>query len=110
MKMWQKYIEKTDAIKPILEVYLKLRRWFQLNEWTQSDLENPPYYGTEMMELKGEFRYNMVKIFQNISDLGLDITQQEFNNYLHPFITKIDELTPLKNGNNKRRNKRDEDN
>lgn len=108
--MWQKYIEKTDAIKPILTVYLKLRRWFQINEWTQSDLENPPYYGTNMMELRNEFRHHMVNILQNIRSLGLDITTEEFNDYLHPFLTKIDELTPLKDGNNKRRNQGDEDN
>ena len=110
MKMWQKYIEKTDAIKPILTEYLKLRRWFQLYEWSESDLSNPPFYAEEMMNLRTSFTNKIGKLYNDIKDLGLDISRAEFNNYLNPFLIKIDEITPLKNGNNKRRNQRDEDN
>jgi len=110
MKMWQKYIEKTDAIKPILEIYLKLRRWFQLYEWSESDLSNPPFYGEEMMSLRTGFNNKVGRLYNDINDLGLDVSRTEFNDYLKPFLTKINELTPLKNGDNKRRNKRDEDN
>ena len=108
--MWQKYIEKTDAIKPILEIYLKLRRWFQLYEWSESDLSNPPFYGEEMMSLRTDFNNKVARLYNDINDLGLDVSRTEFNDYLKPFLTKINELTPLKNGDNKRRNKRDEDN
>jgi hypothetical protein len=52
----------------------------------------------------------MAKLNREIDDLGIEWKREEFNSYLTPFLSKINELTPLKNGNNKRRNKRDEDN
>lgn len=108
--MWQKYIEKTDAIKPILEAYLKLRRLFQSYDWSESDLEKPPFYSREMMELRDGMSGEINQVKKELNDLGVDYDLKEFYDYLRPFLTKIDELTPLKDGNNKRRNHRDEDN
>lgn len=110
MEMWQKYIEKTEGLKPLLESYLKLRRLFQSYDWGESDLSNPPFYSRELMELRDEFGYKMAKLNKEMDDLGIDWKREEFISYLQPFLTKIDELTPLKYGSNERRNQRDEDN
>lgn len=109
MEMWQKFIEKTDAFKPILEIYLKMRRWFQINEWSESDLIRPPFYSNEIMELRGQMNYEINLLKKKIEMFGIDYSTKEFNDYLRPYLTKIDELTPLKNGNNERGNNRDED-
>jgi hypothetical protein len=52
----------------------------------------------------------MAKLNKEMDDLGIDWKREEFISYLQPFLTKIDELTPLKYGSNERRNQRDEDN
>lgn len=100
MKIWQKYIEETESIEPVLKVYLKLRRLFQSYEWTESDLEKPPYYSREMMELRDKMSHEIAQVRKELNDLGVDYELSEFYDYLRPFLTKIDELTPLKNGNN----------
>lgn len=110
MGMWQKYIEKTNSIEPLLKTYLELRRLFQSYDWSESDLERPPFYSREMMQLRDGIGSSIVKIKQELNDLGLDFGDAEFHDYIRPFLTKIDELTPLKYGNNERRNQRDEDN
>lgn len=109
MEMWQKYIEKTEGLKPILESYLKLRRLFQSYDWSESDLSNPPFYSREMMQLRDEIGYRIAKLNKEIDDLGIKWEREEFTNYLSPFLSKINELTPLKYGNNERGNQRDED-
>lgn len=108
--MWQKYIEKTEALKPILETYLKLRRLFQSYGWSESDLNSPPYYSREMMQLRDEMNGKIVQIRKEISDLGIEYPNEALINYIQPFMSKINELTPLKYGNHERRNQRDEDN
>ena len=108
--MWQKYIEKTNAIEPFLKTYLELRRLFQSLNWSESDLERPPFYSNDMMRLREELTYKLIKIKDEMDDLGLEFKDQDFHAYLRPFMTKINELTPLKNGNNKRGNQGDEDN
>jgi hypothetical protein len=110
MKMWKKYIEKTNSIEPLLKTYLELRRLFQSYDWSESDLEKPPFYSKEMMQLRDGIGDGILKIKQELDDLGLDFREQEFHDYIRPFLTKINELTPLKYGNNKRRNQGDEDN
>lgn len=110
MEMWKKYIEKTEGLKPILETYLKLRRLFQSYDWSESDLANPPFYSSTMMELRDEMSYGIAKLNKEIDDLGIEWKRDEFSAYLMPFLSKINELTPLKYGNNKRGNQGDEDN
>ncbi len=106
--MWQKYIEKTEGLKPILESYLKLRRLFQSYDWSESDLSNPPFYSREMMQLRDEIGYRIAKLNKEIDDLGIKWEREEITNYLSPFLSKINELTPLKYGNNEGGNNRDE--
>jgi len=108
--MWQKYIEKKEGLKPLLKSYLELRRLFQSYDWSESDLSNPPFYSGKMMALRDEMNSHLSKIKKDLNDLGIDYNNEDFNNYLMPFLNKINELTPLSDGNNKRRNQGDEDN
>jgi len=110
MEMWKKYIEKTEALEPVLKSYLKLRRLFQSYDWSESDLERPPFYSREMMILRDEMNGGIGKIMKELTDLGIDYDYETITSYLTPFLSKINELTPLKYGNNERRNQRDEDN
>jgi hypothetical protein len=109
MEMWQKYIEKTDGLEPVLKTYLKLRRLFQSYDWSESDLANPPFYSREMMVLRDEMNVGIGKIKKELTDLGIDYDYETLSSYLTPFLSKINELTPLKYGNNERGNRRDED-
>jgi len=110
MKMWQKYIEKTDALEPVLKTYLKMRRLFQSYDWSESDLSRPPFYSREMMILRDEMNGRIGKVMKDLTDLGIEYDYETFNSYLIPFLNKINELTPLKYGDNERRNQGDEDN
>ena len=42
-------------------------------------------------------------------DFGFTVDSESFAIYLGKYMSKINELTPLKDGNNKRRNQGDED-
>lgn len=106
--MWQKYVEKTNAIEPILKSYLKMRRLFQSYDWSDSDLAKPPFYSREMMILRDEILNKITRVGRDLSLLGFE--DINLSDYLAPFFSKIDELTPLKNGNTERTDTRDEDN
>lgn len=110
MEMWQKYIEKTNGLESFLKTYLELRRLIQSYGWSLSDLERPPFYSNDLMRLREELTHKLVKIKDEMDDLGLEFRDQDFHSYLRPFMIKIDELTPLKYGNNERGNQGDEDN
>jgi hypothetical protein len=106
-KIINDYITYSD----IIEVYTKLRHSFQREGWSQKDLENPPYYPTDIMQnhqkfsfLKNELIKNLTSILNNRVDEGL------INDYLIERLKQIDLETPLKNGNIKRNNSRDENN
>lgn len=110
MEIWQKYIEKTKATEPILKSYLELRRLFQSYNWSESDLSNPPFYSRQMMMLRDEIGDGIRNLKKEMEDLGLDFRENDIADYLRPLLVKIDELTPLKYGNNERGNQGDEDN
>jgi hypothetical protein len=61
------------------------------------------------MSLREKFTNKKNALFRQIKDYGFEIGQDELNDYIMPLLTKIDELTPLRNGNNERRNQGDED-
>jgi hypothetical protein len=42
-------------------------------------------------------------------DFGFDVTKDEIQDYVMPQLLKINELTPLKDGDTERRDKGDED-
>ena len=40
------------------------------------------------------------EILRRLKDYGFDISREELINYIQPLLMKINEVTPLKNGNN----------
>jgi hypothetical protein len=73
------------------------------------DLEKPPYYSAELMSLHQKFGGEIRDLLQQMKDLGLEVENEDLNEYLKPLLQNINELTPLSDGNHKRRNQRDED-
>ena len=53
-----------------------------------------------MMRLREEFISKKNALFKQIKDYGFEINQGELTAYIQPFLNKIDEITPLKDGNN----------
>jgi len=110
MKPFEKFLNETLGTKELLEIYLELRQEFQRLGFSENDLEKPTTYSPIMMRLFHKFGDTQKALFNQVKDYGFDITFTEFMDYMKPLMYKINELTPLKpDGNNKRRNRRDED-
>lgn len=109
MKPWEKFIEKNELGIGPAKAYTKLRKLFQKYDWSESDLAKPPFYSGEMMMLRDELTRQILQIEKSLVNYGFDYEDKELSDYFKNLFSKIDELTPLKNGNNKGRNQGDED-
>lgn len=109
MKPYEKFLNESVGLKELVEIYLELRKHFQELGFSQEDLVSPPTYTPLMMSLHQKFQAAQKALFQQVKDYGLDISRNEFSEYIAPILAKIDEITPLKNGNHKRRNQGNED-
>ena len=106
---WKKYMDEIQPESELSSIYRKLRHAFNREGWTVKDLERPPYYPQDIMNgyqkmsnLIGDLRKELTSYFG-------DIDNDEFTDYLHSKLKDIDLEIPLKNGNIKRNNSRDED-
>jgi len=106
MEGWRKFAEILEITKELEETYLKLRKFFQREGWTQSDIEKPPYYTAELMDLHSRIKPLVWDIERTITDYGFNVDGDEVHHYIMDKISHIDDITPLKkqNGNNKRDN------
>lgn len=110
MKPFEKFLNDTLSLKELLDIYLELRMHFQELGFTEEELSSPPEYTPKMMTLFHKFTDTQKYLFNQVNSYGFDVDWTDFTNYIKLFMTKIDELTPLnKHGNNKRRDKWDED-
>ena len=110
MKSFEKFLSNSVGLQRIIEIYLKIRKYFQSEGWSEKDLEKPPYYSAQLMTLHEKFGGEIRDLLQQMKDLGFEVDTEDFNEYLKPLLQNINELTPLSNGNHKRRNQGDEDN
>lgn len=110
MKSFEKFLSNSVGLQRIIEIYLKIRKYFQSEGWSEKDLEKPPYYSAQLMTLHQNFSGEIRDLLQQMKDLGFEVDTEDFNGYLKPLLQNINELTPLSNGNHKRRNQGDEDN
>ena len=63
------------------------------------------------MSLFHSFGDEQKALFKQLQDIGFeDVDWTEFNKFIQPILQKINDITPLSDGNNERRNQRDEDN
>jgi hypothetical protein len=109
MKLFEKFLSHSSGLRELLDIYLELRQHFQELGFSEKDLEKPPTYTQKMMSLFHKFGDTQNALFQQVKDYGFDITWNDFIEYVKPMLSKIDEITPLSHGNNKRGNQGDED-
>ena len=106
MEGWKKFANILEITKELEETYLKLREYLQKEGWTQSDIEKPPYYTSELMDLHSRISPLVWDIERTIKDYGFNVDGDEGHHYIMDKLSHIDDITPLKkqNGNNKRDN------
>ena len=109
MKPFEKFLEHSSSLRDLLDLYLELRIYLQEEGFSQEQLERVTHPTIKMMSLREKFINKKNTLFKQIKDYGFEIHQGELTEYIQPLLNKIDELTPLKDGNNKRRNQGDED-
>lgn len=107
---YKKYIETLKADKELLDTYRNLRTAFQREGWTEKDLEKPPYYPQDIMANFQKFSSLHSKLFSELKGFFPDIDHNEFVDYLQDKLKEINLEIPLEDGDNERRDKRDEDN
>ena len=109
MKPFEKLLSDSLGLRELLDIYLELRQHFQELGFSEEDLKSPPTYTEKMMSLFHKFGDAQKALFQQVKDYGFNIDRGEFLEYTKRLLSKIDEITPLKNANNERRNQGDED-
>lgn len=109
MKPFEKFLATASILRELLDVYLELRQHLQELGFSESQLDNPPTYTMKMMNLQERFQNRFMKVIQLVHDYGFDATKKEVQDYVMPLLQKINELTPLKDGNNERDDSGDED-
>ena len=109
MKPFEKFLENSLTMRELLDTYLELRQHLQEEGFSQEQLKRFMQPTIKMMRLREKFTNKKNALFRQIKDYGFEIQQDELNDYIMPLLNKIDELTPLRDGNNERRNKGDED-
>lgn len=100
MKPYFELIQDSLALRNLLDVYLELRKHFQELGFSESDLDSPPTYTATMMNLHDRFTSRLNALHRMISDYGFEIERSELIDYLEPLLKNINELTPLKDGDN----------
>lgn len=109
MKSFEKFLSNSVGLQRIIEIYLKIRKYFQSEGWSEKDLEKPPYYSAQLMTLHQNFSGEIRDLLQQMKDLGFEVEKEDFNEYLKPVLKNINELTPLSDGDYERGNQGDED-
>lgn len=106
---WIKYMDSVHPESELVSVYRKLRHAFQREGWSQKDLERAPYHPNDIMNYYQKIQSLIDDLKNEIKSYFGDIDIEEFTDYLHSKLKQIDLEIPLKNGNIKRNNSRDED-
>jgi hypothetical protein len=99
MKPFEKFLSHSSGLRELLDIYLELRQHFQKLGFSEKDLEKPPKYTQKMMSLFHKFGDTQKALLQQVNDYGFNVEWNEFTDHVKPLLAKIDELTPLKNGN-----------
>ena len=109
MRPFENFLVSSVGLQRIIEIYLKIRQYFQSEGWSEKDLENPPYYSAQLMTLHEKIGGEIRDLLQQMKDLGFEVEKEDFNEYLKPILQNINELTPLSDGDYERGNQGDED-
>jgi hypothetical protein len=105
MKPFEKFLLHSSLVREMLDSYLELRQHLQEEGFTQKELERVTNPTLRMVLLYEKFNNKKNTLFRQIKDYGFDMRIDELIEYIQPLLNKIDEITPLKeNGDNKRDN------
>ena len=106
---WKKYLGVVNELGELQSIYRKLRHAFRREGWTEEDLVRPPYYPQDIMSNFQRFSDEQTRVFHTLKDY-FDLKDfNEYTDYLKEKLHNIDLEIPLKDGNTKRENSRDED-
>jgi len=106
---WKQYMDTIHPESELANLYRKLRHAFQREGWTQKDLERAPYYPQDIMNYYQKISSLIKDLRSELTSYFGNIDNEEFDDYLMDKLKQIDLEIPLKNGNIKRNNSRDED-
>ena len=106
---WKQYMDTIHPESELSAVYRKLRHAFQREGWSQKDLERAPYYPNDIMNYYQKISSLIKDLRSELTSYFGDIDNEEFDDYLMDKLKQIDLEIPLKDGNIKRNNSRDED-
>ena len=106
---WKQYMDTIHPESELSRVYRKLRHAFNREGWTVKDLEKPPYYPQDIMNYYQKISNLVNELRSELKSYFGDIDNEEFTDYLHSKLKNIYLEIPLKNGDIKRNNIRDED-
>jgi hypothetical protein len=109
MKPFEKFLSDASSLRELLDVYLELRQHLQELGFSEDELNNPPHYSMKMMNLQDRFQSRMNYLVRQVNDYGFNVNKSEIIDYVMPLLEKINELTPLRDGNTERDNSRDKD-
>jgi hypothetical protein len=109
MEMWQKFANDRLELRELLDVYLEIRLYFKELGYTQEDLKSIRTAPNKLWSLKSILDRKQDDLLRKIYDYGFEIDFSKFSDFLREKYKKIDELTPLDNGDNKRTDSWDED-
>jgi hypothetical protein len=96
MKLWKLFANDLQLTEDLEQVYFEIREIFQREGWTQKDIERPPYYPIDLLQLHSKFTPKVLEIIQTIRDYGFDVDKSEVNEYIIKKLSHIDDITPLK--------------
>lgn len=99
MKPFEKFLLSSVGLQRLTQIYLELRQYFQDAGWSEDDLKKPLYYTAELMTLYHNFTEEQKELYNQVKHYGFDVDNDEFNRFLEPILLKINEITPLKDGN-----------
>ena len=99
MKPYETFLSSSSSLRELLNVYLELRQHLQELDIAESELDNPPVYTAKMMNLQEKFNRMFKSLIRLTKDYGFDVSDEDVQSYVLPLLLKINELTPLKDGN-----------
>lgn len=110
MKPFEKYLSHSSLLRDLLDTYLELRLHLQELGFSEEELDSPPTYTSKMMNLQEKFNHEFNNVIRFLRDYGFDVSKDEVSDFIMPQLFKINELTPLRDGNTERRDTGDKDN
>lgn len=109
MKPFEKYLTYSSLLRDLLDIYLELRQHLQEMGFSEEELNDPPTYTFKMMSLQEKFNNEFNEVIRFLRNYGFDVTKDEVSNFIMPKLLKINELTPLRDGDTERRDSGDKD-